>query len=66
MATTQNPHDLLRLKQAAAYINVSEPTLWRLPKRDPSFPRKIKMGERLCFYRKADLDQWMADKEVRS
>lgn len=61
MITTQN---LLRLKQAAAYIQVSTVTLWRLSERDPSFPKKIKMGERLCFYRKSDLDQWLAGKEV--
>lgn len=56
--------ELLRLKQSAAYINVSPATLWRLAERDPTFPKKIKMGERLCFYRKADLDQWLAGKEV--
>lgn len=54
----------LRLKQAAAYLNVSQVTLWRLGERDPSFPKKIKMGPRLCFYRKSDLDTWLRQQEV--
>lgn len=54
----------LRLKQAAAYLNVSLQTLWRLSERDPKFPPKIKASPRLCFYRKSDLDQWLKSREV--
>jgi len=63
----QNVHDKsehLRLKQAAGFLNVSLATLWRLSERDPKFPRKIKAGPRLCFYRRTDLEQWLASREV--
>lgn len=56
--------DYLRLKQAAHFINVSPTTLWRLSERDPSFPPKIKAGERLCFYRRSDLAKWLESREV--
>lgn len=54
----------LRLKDAAAYIGVSKPTLWRLAEQDPTFPNKIRISSRCCIYRKADLDTWLAGKEV--
>ncbi|WP_338364654.1 AlpA family phage regulatory protein [uncultured Pseudoalteromonas sp.] len=63
MKDTQTPYNL-RLKNAAAYIGVSKPTLWRLAERDPSFPKKICISKRCCVYRKADLDVWLAGKEV--
>lgn len=64
---THNPtpqSDLLRPSQAAAYLNMHRVTLHRLSERDPTFPRKIKMGERLCYYRKTDLDAWLQAREV--
>lgn len=56
--------DLLRPSQASAYLNMHRTTLHRLSERDPTFPRKIKAGERLCYYRKSDLDAWLKDREV--
>ena len=53
----------LRLKDAAAYIGVSKPTLWRL-EQQAGFPNKIRISSRCCVYRKADLDTWLAGKEV--
>lgn len=56
--------DLLRPKQAAAYLNIDRTTLHRLNERDPSFPRKIKAGERLCYYYKSELDAWINSRRV--
>ncbi|QJR82266.1 helix-turn-helix domain-containing protein [Alteromonas pelagimontana] len=56
--------DLLRPSQAAAYLNMHRVTLHRLSERDPNFPRKIKAGERLCYFRKTDLEAWLKDREV--
>ena len=53
----------LRLKDAAAYIGVSKPTLWRL-EQQTGFPNKIRISSRCCVFRKADLDTWLAGKEV--
>jgi len=57
MSNSNNEH--LRLRQAADYLNISTTTLWRLGERDPNFPRKIRIGQRLCYYRKSDLDHWL-------
>lgn len=59
-----NPNDNLRLKDAAAYIGVSKPTLWRLAEQDPNFPKKIRISSRCCIYRRSDLQSWLASKEV--
>lgn len=58
------PKDNLRLKDAAAYIGVSKPTLWRLAEQDPNFPKKIRISSRCCIYRRSDLQAWLASKEV--
>lgn len=54
----------LRLKDAAAYIGVSKPTLWRLESQDPDFPKKIRISSRCCVFRKVDLQAWLKSKEV--
>ncbi|KKL89483.1 hypothetical protein LCGC14_1914230 [marine sediment metagenome] len=59
-----NSNDNLRLKDAAAYIGVSKPTLWRLAEQDPNFPKKIRISSRCCIYRRSDLQSWLASKEV--
>tara|TARA_R110002051_G_C8558379_1_gene473792 strand:- start:72 stop:260 length:189 start_codon:yes stop_codon:yes gene_type:complete len=61
--STNQIADNLRLKDAAAYIGVSKPTLWRL-EQQAGFPNKIRISSRCCVFRKADLDTWLAGKEV--
>ncbi|ODS13951.1 helix-turn-helix transcriptional regulator [Pseudoalteromonas tetraodonis] len=61
--STNQIADNLRLKEAAAYIGVSKPTLWRL-EQQAGFPNKIRISSRCCVFRKADLDSWLAGKEV--
>ncbi|WP_194755716.1 helix-turn-helix transcriptional regulator [Aliidiomarina indica] len=56
--------DLLRPKQAAAYLNMHRVTLHNLSERDSTFPRKIKAGQRLCYYRKSELEAWLQSREV--
>ena len=61
MRTPEGNH--LRLQQAADYLNIHKSTLWRISERDPSFPPKIRVGARLCYYRKSDLDEWLAHQD---
>lgn len=49
---------MLRLKQSAEFLGVSEPTLWRLAQNDPTFPNKIRITNRCCGYRIGDLIEW--------
>ncbi len=62
--STQQYQENLRLKEAAAFIGVSKPTLWRLAEQDPTFPPKIRISTRCCIYRRKDLQNWLLSKEV--
>ncbi|MBR7890250.1 AlpA family phage regulatory protein [Marinomonas sp. A79] len=59
LETTQ---ENLRLKDAARYLGVSRPTLWRLQQNDPKFPQVIRITCRCCVFRKSDLDEYLASK----
>lgn len=54
-----------RLAQAAAYLQISKTSLWRLQNNDPDFPTVIRLSARCCVFRKSDLDAYLtAKKEV--
>lgn len=57
-----NTQENLRLKDAARYLGVSRPTLWRLQQNDPHFPQVIRITSRCCVFRKSDLDAYLASK----
>lgn len=59
---TTNIQENLRLKDAARYLGVSRPTLWRLQQNDPRFPQVIRITSRCCVFRKSDLDAYLASK----
>ena len=61
--STQND-ELLTTKEAARYLRVSPRTLERYRVTGQG-PRYLKIG-RLVFYRKSDLDAWLAERERRS
>jgi prophage regulatory protein len=51
---------LLKLATAAQLAGLSEATLYRKAKTDPSFPRLIRMGARCTRIRAGDLTAWLA------
>ena len=55
-------NEMLRMKQSASLLGVSEVTLWRIPERDPSFPKKIRITSRCVGYRRGDLLNWQEQK----
>lgn len=55
--------EILRLKDAAHYIGVSEVTLWRMNKSDDTFPKKIYMSPRCAGYKKSEIDDWLESKK---
>ena len=61
-ATHRN--ELLRNKQAAAYLGISTVTLWRLEQSDPTFPRKIVITSRCVGWRAESLQKWLESKEA--
>ncbi|GAB1391034.1 hypothetical protein MASR1M6_32160 [Rubrivivax sp.] len=51
---------LLTLRTAAAVAGLSETTIYRKAKEDPTFPRLIRMGRRCTRIRAGDLTAWLA------
>ena len=51
---------LLTLKTASAVAGISEATIYRKAKADPTFPRLVKMGQRCTRIRAGDLTAWLA------
>lgn len=51
---------LLKLSTAAVLAGLSEATLYRKAKSDPTFPRLVKMGKRCTRIRAGDLTAWLA------
>lgn len=57
--------DVLTTREAAAYVRLGKPTLerFRLTGKGPQFCR---LAGRAIRYRKADLDEWLVSRLVRS
>ena len=51
---------LLKLRTAAAISGLSEATLYRKAKTDPTFPRLVKIGARCTRIRAGELTAWLA------
>ena len=54
----------LRNSESAAYLGISQVTLWRLSENDPDFPKKIRMTKRCVGFRKSELDAYLEFKKV--
>ncbi len=50
---------LLKLSTAAAVAGISEQTIYRKAKADPTFPKLIKLGARCTRIRAGDLSAWL-------
>ena len=48
----------LRPSQAAAFLGIAVPTLWRWLKERPDFPRSRKIGPRCTVFDSGELAQW--------
>jgi predicted DNA-binding transcriptional regulator AlpA len=59
---TKTTPAIMRLKEAAYYLQISLQTLWRLGENDKHFPKKIRINTRCVGYRKCDLDAWLSRK----
>lgn len=64
-SATRDPEALLKQRQAADLIGVSERTLecWRSRGSGPPF---VKISRRAVRYRREDIDQWVGERVQRS
>jgi prophage regulatory protein len=59
LAAAQLADALLTLKTAGAVAGMSEDTIYRKAKTDPSFPKLIRIGARCTRIRAGDLTAWL-------
>jgi len=54
----------IRAKKLAPELDVSEPTLWRWLKEDPTFPKPVKLSARVTAWKLSEIQAWL-DAKVR-
>ena len=52
--------EYLRVKETAAYLGCSVPTVWRKMRDDPAFPKSIKLSERVTVWKLSELESWIS------
>lgn len=60
------PDALLKMPTAAVLAGMSEATLYRKAKSDPTFPRLVKLGARCTRIRAGDLTAWLAAQAAKA
>lgn len=60
-----NYSEVLRTKEAAAFVGVSEATFFLISKQ-ADFPKKLHLSAKARGYRRGDLEKWLKSREVRS
>ncbi len=60
------PDALLKIPTAGVLAGMSEATLYRRAKDDPTFPKLIKLGARCTRIRAGDLTAWLAAKAANA
>ena len=56
------PHTYLTVRQAAARLAVSVPTVWRWARERPDFPKPQRLGPNCTRWRLSDLEAWEAQR----
>lgn len=58
-----NHKGFLRLKDVCQLIGLSKTTVWELSKRDPEFPKPVKLTSQCTAWRADELDAWIESRE---
>lgn len=56
------PYTYLTVRQAAARLAVSVPTVWRWARERPDFPKPCRLGPNCTRWRLSDLEAWEAQR----
>ncbi len=59
MAPTAVQPPVLRARDAAPYLGISIPTLWRYARTDPDFPKPRKLSARTTVWSRVELDAYL-------
>ena len=51
--------NLLPVEDGASSLKVGKSTVWRLSRSDPTFPKPIKLSDRITRWLESDLEDWV-------
>ena len=51
--------NLLRVEDVASAPKVGKSTMWRLSRSDPTFPKPIKLSDRITRWLESNLEDWV-------
>lgn len=51
--------NLLTVEVVASALKVHKVTVWRLSRSDPTFPKPIKLSDRITRWLESDLEDWV-------
>ena len=51
--------NLLAVEAAASALKAQKVTVWRLSRSDPTFPKPIKLSDRITRWLESDLEDWV-------
>ncbi len=51
--------NLLRVEDGASSPKVGKSTVWELSRSDPTFPKPIKLSDRITRWLESDLEDWV-------
>lgn len=51
--------NLLRMGDVASSLKVGKTTVWRLSRSGPTFPKPIKLSDRITRWLESDLEEWV-------
>ena len=51
--------NLLTVEDVASSLKVGKSTAWRLSRSDPTFPKPIKLSDRITRWLESDLEDWV-------
>ena len=52
--------ECLRVPDVAAFLGCGVATVWRRTKDDPTFPKPIKLSERVTVWKLSELESWIS------
>lgn len=55
----QQLRECLRVPDVAAFLGCGVATVWRRTKDDPTFPKPIKLSERVTVWKLSELEAWV-------
>lgn len=54
---------IIRTKGLCHLLQISRSTVWRLEKNDPTFPKRLKLGQRSVGYILSEVEDWISNCE---